>query len=63
MFISINVNKHWHVTKSTLIWAPYSNNKQYTQVIKCILCNSDYFFNIFKMYLNNKLFKINKMIK
>ena len=39
MFISINVNKHWHVTKSTLIWGPYSNNKQYTPVIKYILCN------------------------
>ena len=39
MFISINVNKHWHVTKNTLIWAPYSNNKQYTPVIKYILCN------------------------
>ena len=36
MFISINVNKHWHVTKSTLIWGPYSNNKQYTPVIKYI---------------------------
>lgn len=34
MFISINVNKHWHVTKITLIWAPYSDNKQYTPVIK-----------------------------
>ena len=47
MFISINVNKHWHVTKSTLIWAPYSNNKQYTPVIKYILYNPVVLFPMF----------------